>query len=324
MAGRSRPVPDCARIDIERRRLGVTLELLHLEYVEQHPDGYSYTQFCEYYRRWLARQRLSMRQIYRAGEKAFVDYSGKRPAVVDPKSGEQRPVELFVAVLGASNFTYAEATWTQRSGDFIASHVRTLEHWGGVPALIVPDQLRTGVSGPHRYEPGIQKTYDEMAEHYGTAVLPARPRSPRDKAKVEVGVQIAQRWILARLRNETFFSLVALNERIWELLEVLNDRVMRRYGKSRRQLFQELDRPVLRPLRAERFVWGEWKNAGVNIDYHVEAEHHYYSVPFTLVHERVEVRISAATIEIFHRGRRVSAREPPRVRVACFLGLLFD
>jgi transposase len=306
MAGRSRPVPDCARIDVERRRLGVTLELLHLEYVEQHPDGYSYTQFCEYYRRWLARQRLSMRQIYRAGEKAFVDYSGKRPAVVDPETGEQRQVELFVAVLGASNFTYAEATWTQRSGDFIASHVRTLEYWGGVPALIVPDQLRSGVSGPHRYEPEIQKTYDEMAEHYGTAVLPARPRSPRDKAKVEVAVQIAQRWILARLRNETFFSLAALNERIWELLEVLNDRLMRRYGKSRRQLFEELDRPALRPLRAERFVWGEWKNAGVNIDYHVEAEHHFYSVPFTLVRERVEVRISAATIEIFHRGRRVT------------------
>lgn len=306
---RVRPVPDCARIDLERRRVGVTLQLLHLEYLEQSPDGYSYTQFCEYYRRWLTRQRLSMRQIYRGGEKGFVDYSGKRPHITDPKTGERQAVEFFVAVLGASNFTYAEATATQRSQDFIASHVRAIEYWGGVPALFVPDQLRTGVSGPHRYEPEIQRTYEEMAEHYGTAVLPARPRSPRDKAKVEVAVQISQRWILARLRNETFFSMDTLNERIWELLEELNDRVMRRYGKSRRQLFAELDRPALRPLPAQRFVWGEWKNVGVNIDYHVEFEQHYYSVPFTLVRERVEVRSTAATIEAFYKGRRVASHQ---------------
>lgn len=310
---RVRPVPDCARIDLERRRVGVTLELLHLEYLEQSPDGYSYTQFCEYYRRWLARQRLSMKQIYRGGEKGFVDYSGKRPRLTDPKTGERQEVEFFVAVLGASSFTYAEATATQRSQDFIASHVRAIEYWGGVPALFVPDQLRSGVSGPHRYEPEIQRTYEEMAEHYGTAVLPARPRSPRDKAKVEVAVQIAQRWILARLRNETFFSLGALNERIGELLEEMNDRVMRRYGKSRRQLFVELDRPALRPLPAQRFVWGEWKNAGVNIDYHVEIEHHYYSVPFTLVRERVEVR-TTATIEVFLKGQRVASHQRSHVR----------
>ena len=311
---RVRPVPDCARIDLERRRVGVTLQLLHLEYLEQSPDGYSYTQFCEYYRRWLTRQRLSMRQIYRGGEKGFVDYSGKRPHLTDPKTGERQQVEFFVAVLGASSFTYAEATATQRSQDFIASHVRAVEYWGGVPALFVPDQLRTGVSGPHRYEPEIQRTYEEMAEHYGTAVLPARPRSPRDKAKVEVAVQISQRWILARLRNETFFSIDALNERIWELLEELNDRVMRRYGKSRRQLFAELDRPALRPLPAQRFAWGEWKNAGVNIDYHVEVEHHYYSVPFTLVGERVEVRATAATMEVFYKNRRVASHQRSYVR----------
>lgn len=302
-----RPMPDFGAVDLERRRPGVTLELLHLEYLEKHADGYGYSQFCEYYRRWQKRHRLSMRQVYRAGEKAFVDYSGKRPAVVDPQTGERQPVELFVAVLGASNHTYAEATRTQRSCDFIASHVRTVEYWGGTPALFIPDQLRSGVSGPDRYEPGLQRTYQEMAEHYGTAVLPARPRKPRDKAKVEVAVQIAQRWILARLRNEIFHSLGALNERIAELLEDLNDRVMRRYGKSRRQLFEELDRPALRPLPAQRFVWGEWHNVGVNIDYHVDVEHHYYSVPFTLVHERLEVRLTAATIEVFHKSRRVAS-----------------
>jgi transposase len=285
-AGLTRPIPDCARIDLERRRVGVTLELLHLEYVEQNPDGYSYSQFCEYYRRWLGRHRLSMRQVYRAGEKGFVDYSGKRPCITDAATGEKIPVELFVAVLGASSFTYAEATLTQKSRDFIASHVRAMEYWGGAPMLLVPDQLRSGVSKPHRYEPEIQRTYEEMGEHYGVAVLPARPRSPRDKPKVEVAVQIAQRWIVARMRNETFFSLAELNERIAKLLEDLNNRVMRRYGKTRRQLFEELDRPALRPLPAQRFVWGDWKNAGVNIDYHIDVEHHYYSVPFTLVHER--------------------------------------
>ena len=313
-AGRSRPIPDCARIDLERRRVGVTLELLHLEYVEQNPDGYSYTQFCEYYRRWLGRKRLSMRQVYRAGEKGFVDYSGKRPSITDAKTGELTPVELFVAVLGASSFTYAEATLTQKSQDFIASHVRAMEYWGGAPMLFVPDQLRSGVTGPHRYEPEIQRTYEEMGEHYGAAVLPARPRSPRDKAKVEVAVQIAQRWILARMRNETFFSLAELNERIAGLLEDLNDRTMRRYGKSRRQLFEELDRPTLRALPAQRFVWGDWKNVAVNIDYHVDVEHHYYSVPFTLVHERMEARFTASTVEIFYRNRRLASHVRSYVR----------
>jgi transposase len=189
-----------------------------------------------------------------------------------------------------------------------------MEYWGGAPMLLVPDQLRTGVSNPHRYEPEIQRTYEEMGEHYGVAVLPARPRSPRDKPKVEVAVQIAQRWILARMRNETFFSLAELNERIAELLEDLNNRVMRRYGKSRRQLFEELDRPALRPLPAQRFVWGDWKNAGVNIDYHVDVEHHYYSVPFTLVHERVDARFTASTVEIFYKNRRVASHVRSFVR----------
>jgi transposase len=306
-ASEERPRPDCAYLHAERKRPGVTLELLHQEYLQQHPNGYGYTQFCEYYRRWLKHCRLSMRQIHRAGEKMFVDYAGKRPHVVDPKSGEIVEVELFVAVLGASNYTFAEATRTQRSSDFIASHVRALEYFGGVPALVIPDQLRTGVSSPCRYEPGIQRTYEELGRHYGTVILPARPGRPRDKAKVEVAVQVVERWILARLRNETFFSLDALNERIGELLEDLNGRRMRVYGQSRRELFDRIDRPALRALPSDRFVFAEWKHARVNIDYHVEIDRHYYSVPHALVHEVVEARLTVRMVEVYLRGERVAS-----------------
>jgi transposase len=248
-----------------------------------------------------------MRQVHRAGDKLYVDYSGKKPRYVDGRTGEVIEVELFVAVLGASSYTYAEATLSQRAPDFIGSHQRAFAYFGGVPSAVVPDQLRTGISAPCLYEPGVQRTYGEMAQHYGTVVVPARPAHPRDKAKVEVGVQVAQRWILARLRNETIYSLTALNERIWALLEDLNGREMKRYGESRRQLFERIDRPALRPLPTEAFIYGEWKAARVNIDYHVEIEHHYYSVPHALVHEKVEVRVGAATVEIFHRGLRVTS-----------------
>jgi transposase len=300
-----RPLPDCAYLHTERRKPGVTLELLHLEYLERHPNGYQYTQFCEYYRRWLEKQAPTMRQVHLAGEKLFVDYSGKKPHIVDPKTGECIEVELFVAVLGASNYTYAEATYSQSGPDWIASHSRTFAFLGGVTALIVPDQLKSGVTTPCRYEPGIQRTYEELAQHYNTAILPARPGKSRDKAKVEAGVLVAQRWILARLRHETFFSLEALNERIAELLEELNHRRMRAYGASRRELFEKLDRPALRPLPTEPFVYGEWETARVNIDYHVELDHHYYSVPHLLLHEQVEARLTANTVEIFFKSQRV-------------------
>jgi transposase len=302
----TRPLPDFAWLHGERRRPGVTLELLHLEYLEQHPDGYRYTQFCERYREWLKTRQFTMRQEHRGGEKTFIDYSGKKPTIVDRETGERVEVELFVAVLGASNLTYAEASATQRSADWIASHVRAFEYFGGVTAVLVPDQLKSAITEPSRYEAGVQRTYEEMARHYDTTVLPARPARPRDKAKVEVGVQVAQRWILARLRNQTFFSLDELNQRIWELLEELNARKMRVYGCSRRELFERVDRTTLRPLPTERFVYGEWKTARVNIDYHVELDHHYYSVPHALVHEQVDARLTATTIELFHRGRRMA------------------
>jgi transposase len=305
--GTARPMPDCNWIHTELRRTGVTLQLLHFEYLEKHPEGYRYSQFCEHYRRWVKRQRRSMRQVHRAGEKLFVDYSGKKPHYVDPGTGEVIEVELFVAVLGASNFTYAEATRTQQGPDWIASHVRCFEYLQGVPGAVVPDQLKSGVTKSCRYEPGVQRTYEEMATHYGTVILPARPKSPRDKAKVETGVQIAQRWILARIRNETFFSLEALNARIRELLDELNNRVMRVYRASRRELFLRLDQPALRGLPPERFVYGDWKYAGVNIDYHVELDGHYYSVPHQLQGQKLDLRHTSRTVEIYHRGQRVAS-----------------
>jgi len=305
--GGDRPRPDCSWIHAERRRPGVTLQLLHLEYLEKHPGGYQYTQFCEIYRRWRKRQRRSMRQVHRAGEKMFVDYAGKKPHTVDPETGEVMERELFVAVLGASNFTFAEATRSQGGEDWIGSHERAARYFGGVTGVWVCDQLKSGVVVPCRYEPGVQRTYEELAEHYGTAIVPARPRAPKDKAKVEAAVQMAERWILARLRNETFFSLASLNRRIAELLEELNDREMRVYGASRRELYERLDRPALRPLPAKPFAYGTWKRAKVNIDYHVEVDHHYYSVPHPLVGEEVDVRLSVRIVEIFLRGKRITS-----------------
>ena len=292
----------------------MTLQLLQLEYLEQYPDGYGYTQFCRYYKHWLGKQQRSMRQIHQAGEKLFVDYSGKRPRIVDPKTGEVQEVELFVAVLGASNYSFAEATRTQQSADFLASHVRALEFLGGVPEAIVPDQLKSAVIRSCRYEPGLQRDYAQLAEHYGTVILPARPGKPRDKAKVETAVQVVQRWILARLRNQIFFSLAALNQRIAELLEELNQKTMRSYGQSRRELFEQLDQPALGPLPPERFILGKWKHAKVNIDYHVELDKHYYSVPHALVHEDVEIHSTATTVEIFHDGRRVTSHVRSHLR----------
>jgi transposase len=296
------PLPDPAHLHVELRRPGVTLQLLHLEYLERHPNGYRYTTFCGHYSAWVAKRSPSMRQVHHGGDKLFVDYSGNKPHIVDPQTGEVTEVELFVAALGASSFTYAEATLTQQVPDWIGSHVRTLEAIGGVPAALVPDQLKSGVTRACLYEPETQRTYEELAEHYGTTVLPARPAHPRDKAKVEAAVLVAQRWILARIRNQTFFSLSELNARIAELLDELNDRPMRVYGASRRQLFERLDRPALGPLPTERFAYGEWKHAKVNIDYHLEYDHHYYSVPYALLGEMLEVRATRTTVEIF-RGR---------------------
>lgn len=304
---RARPLPDVLWMHQELAKTGVTLELLHLEYLAANPDGYRYTQFCEQYRRWLKKRKLSMKQRHIAGEKLFVDYSGKKPHIIDRKTGEHIEVELFVGVLGASNYTYAEATLTQRGLDFVESHVRCFEFLGGVTKLVVPDQLKSGVTRACLYEPTIQRTYEEMGQHYDVAVFPARPRRPKDKAKVEGGVLIVQRWILARLRNEQFFSLDELNARIAELLDDLNARPMKKYGgKSRKALFAEVDQPALRALPEKRFVYGEWKHVRANIDYHVDVKDHRYSVPYTLVHEELDARFTSSTVEVFKGGKRVA------------------
>jgi len=303
-----RPRPDPVYIHKELRRVGVTLQLLHLEYLEEHPDGLQYTAFCDAYRKWHRTAGVVMRQTHRAGEKTFVDYSGNKPHYVKPTTGECVYVELFVAVLGASNYTYAEATATQRVPDFIGAHVHAYHYFQGVTVITVPDQLKSGVMRACRYEPGIQRTYAEMAQHFGTTIVPARPYKARDKAKVEVAVQIAQRWILARLRNETFFSLEALNVRIAELVQELNARPMRKLGgASRRELFEKYDRPALRPLPATPHEMRQWDQVRVNLDYHVEFEKHWYSAPYVLVHEQLWACVTSATVELFHRGKRVAS-----------------
>jgi transposase len=296
----------------ELRKPGVTLQLLWSEYAAAvHPERgvapYQYSQFCDLYGVFRSKVDLSMRQVHRAGEKAFLDYSGKRPCIVDRHTGEVTYVELFVAVLGASNYTYAEVTRSQKLGDFVASSIRALEYFGGVPAVLVPDQLRSAVSGPHRYDPEINPTYAEFAQHYGVAVIPARPLKPKDKAKVENAVQVAQRWILACLRNRTFFSLDELNEAVGELLEGLDTRAFKKLEGCRRSAFEALDRPALSPLPTTRYEVGMWTKAKVNIDYCVELDTMIYSVPCALVGERVEIRSTASVVEIVHEGRRVAS-----------------
>jgi transposase len=304
---------DCEWAHQELRRTGVTLQLLWTEYVEAAraraagPEPYQYTQFCEHYHRWRSRLDLVMRQTHRAGEKAFIDYSGKRAHVIDGQTGEVTDVELFVMVLGASNYTFAEATRSQKSADFIASIVRALEFFGGVPEVLVPDQLRSAVTGPDRYDPDINGTLLDLAKHYDTAIIPARPRKPRDKAKVETGVLVVQRWIVARLRHRQFFSLDELNNAIAELVIELNQRPFKKLSGSRHTAFQSIDRPALRALPARRFEASDRAWARVNIDYHVTFEERLYSTPHSLVGERVEIRATTSIVEILYGGERVAS-----------------
>lgn len=313
--GRSEPsaraVIDFEWVHAELGRDGVTLQLLWSEYQEAAKGAgsrpYQYSQFCDLYAVWRGQRRLSMRQTHKPGEKLFIDYSGKRPRVVDSQTGEVREVELFVAVLGASNYTFAEATLSQTLPDFCSSCVRALEFFGAAPQIAVPDQLRSAVKGPDRYDPDINQTFLELAQHYGMAVIPAPPRKPKGKAKVEVGVQIAQRWILARLRNRTFFSLAELNHAIAELVLELNARRFQKLPGSRLEAFESLDLPAMRALPVVRFEVAERKETRVNIDYHVEFDGRLYSVPHTLSQARVEVRATTGIIEIWHRGVRVAS-----------------
>jgi transposase len=302
-----RPYPDWATVHRELRRPGVTLMLLWEEYCDSHTDVFSYSWFCDRYKEWAGRLKPTQRQTHVAGEKLFVDYSGHTMEVIDGLTGEIRNVQIFVAVLGASNLTYAEATFTQSLPDWISSHVRAFAFIGGVPRQTVSDNLKAGITRACFHEPMLNRTYADLARHYGTALLPARPYRPRDKAKVEVGVQIIGRWILARLRNHRFFSLADLNAAIRSLLVEMNNRPMRGWGRSRQSLFDELDRPALGPLPSEPYEYAAWKRCRVGLDYHVEIDKHYYSVPHTFLRQEVEARITARTVEIFLRGKRIAS-----------------
>lgn len=302
-----RPLPDFDYLRSELKRKGVTLQLLWEEYRSVHTDGYGRSQFFELYRRHGKTIEPVMRLPHKAGDKLFVDFSGDRPSYVDRETGEVIEPELFVAAMGASSRIYAVAVPSQQLPDWIKVHADTFEYFGGVPACVVPDNLKSGVKTACKYDPEANPVYAELAAHYGVAIIPARPREPRDKAKVENGVQNAQRRILAVLRNRTFFSLAELNSAIAVELEKLNNRHMQGIGKSRNQLFDEIDRPALKPLPPTRFQLREWRKSKVNIDHHIAVQRCYYSVPYTLIGKEVEVCLTAGAVEIFHDGKRIAS-----------------
>jgi len=307
VASDDRPVPDWALVDKELRRKGVTRALLWDEYRSANPEGYSYTRYCELFQAWRGVQGRSMRQTHVAGERVFVDYAGQTIPIADPVSGVVRAAPVFVGALGASHYAYAEATWTQGQEDWVMAQVRMLEFFDGCPEVLVPDNLKVGVLSAHRYEPEVNPSYLEFARHYGLAVVPARARSPKDKAVVESAVQVVGRWVLARLRNRTFFSLSEANDAIRALIVELNERPFQKRAGSRRSYFVELDRPALRPLPAVRYEFASWKRVRAHVDYHVTVDDHHYSVPHQLVGKELDARLTPSTIEVFFRNKRVAS-----------------
>lgn len=305
--GPTRVVPDWGKVHEELKRRGVTLMILWEEHRADCPDGHGYSQFCELYGRWRKRLSPVMRQTYLAGDKLFVDWAGDTVDVVNPQTGEVHAAHLFVAVLGASSYTWAEARWTETLPDWIGAHANALDFIGGVMKAAVPDNLKAGITKPSRYEPGINRTYQDLADHYGFVVLPTRIRKPRDKAKVEAAVGIVERYMLGKLRNRTFFSLDELNDAVRECVTTINAKVMKRIDKSRNELFASIDEPVLKALPAERYQYAEWKRATVAPDYHVEVDDHYYSVSYTLLRESIDARLTTNTVELFHKGKRVAS-----------------
>jgi len=305
---RRRSEPDWSAINRELKRKHVTLQIVWDEYIAGDPDGYRYSRFCELYRGWESRLPVTMRQIHLGGDKMFVDYAGDTvPVIVDRRTGKTQGAHIFAAVLGGSSLSFALATWTEKLPDWIEGHVQALAYFGGVPALIVPDNPKVAVIRACFYDPDINKTYAELAAHYGTSLLPARPRRPRDKAKVEALVRIVERWLLGKLRRQRFYSLADVNAAIAGMLKALNDeRVLRAYRKTRRQLFEEIDLPHLKPLPAEPFVLAEWKRRKAGIDYHVEFDGHFYSIPYRHARTDVELRATRRTVEIFLHGDRIA------------------
>ena len=300
--------PDFPVVCQELKRKGVTKLLLWQEYRQCHPDdGYCYAQFCHRYRVWLGCQQRSMRQIHRAGEKLFVDYCGPTMTLVNPDTGECREAQIFVAVLGASNYTFACASWSQKQADWLNAHVQAFEFFGGVPELVVPDNLKSAVRKIHRYEPDINPSYQQLASHYQCVIVPARPYKPKDKAKAEVAVQIVERWIMACLRHQTFFTLASLNQAIRVLLDDLNQRPFKKLPGTRLSQFEQLDKPALRALPAQPYQYADIKQARVHIDYHIEYDKHYYSVPHPLVKQAVEVQATDSAVAIYHQGQRIAS-----------------
>ncbi len=307
---RKRPEPDFALVHLELKKKHVTKMLLWQEYREQHPDGYQYSQFCEHYARWSDALSVTMRQTHRAGEKMFVDFSGDGIDIINPLTGECKTAKLFVAVLGASNLTYVEPALNEDLPTWIACHVNPCSYLGGVAEITVPDNLKSGVTRADYYDPDLNPTYADLAQHYKTAVIPARKRKPRDKAKVEQGVLLAERWVIAVLRHREFTSMTELRLAIRPLVEQLNNRPMKKIGKSRREVFEEIEKAALRPLPTEPYELCTWKKVSVNIDYHVELDDHYYSVHYTYYTSRrrkMEVRATATTVEILWSGRRITS-----------------
>ncbi len=307
IAPEDRSISNWSEVYKELKRKSVTLMLIWQEYKEVNPDGYQYSRFCQIYRSWLGTQNVVMRQDHKAGEKLFVDYAGQQVGIINRQTGEVRSAEIFVAVLGASSYTYAEATWSQSLPDWISSHIRTFNFLKGCPLLVIPDNLKSGVTKAHRYEPDINPTYQDMAVHYSVAIVPARPRKPKDKAKAEAGVLLVERWILACLRNRQFFCLDELNAAIKPLLEKLNNRQFKKFNSCRRELFETLDKPCLQPLPQYAYEFAEWTKARVAPNIHIRVFDHFYSVPYTLVKKQIDVRITARIIEVFLKGKRVAS-----------------
>ncbi|HCD9287893.1 TPA: IS21 family transposase [Legionella pneumophila] len=305
----NRPTPDLSWVHRELKRKGVTLLLLWYEYRSQYPEGYGYSRFCEMYRDFSCKLNPSMRITHHAGEKLFVDYSGLTVPWIDKETGVVYKAEIFVAVLGASNYTFVEAAESQSLRHWISAHIRAFEFFGGVPTCIVPDNLKSGVTQSHLYDPDTNITYQEMANYYNVAVTPARVRSPKDKAKVEVGVQGIQRWILAPLRDCTFFSISEINVAITPLLKAYNERPLQQLVGSRYSQFVEIDRPALKSLPIHRYQFAYWKRAKAGIDYHVTIEKHHYSIPWRYLGELIDVRISDRTIECFLNNKRIALHQ---------------
>lgn len=301
-------LPEWGDVHKELKRKSVTKHLLWEEYSQQYPNrSYSYPQYCFLYKDWLKKQTRSMRQIHKAGDKLFVDYAGQTIPIVNGDSGEVRFAQIFVAVLGASNYTFAEATWTQSLPDWLGSHARAFEFMGGVPRLIVPDNLKSGVTRACRYDPDLNPSYQQLGAHYSTAIMPARPRKPKDKAKAEVGVLIIERWILARLRHHTFFSLAELNQCIRALLVDVNNRPFKQRQGTRQQWFESLDQPVLMPLPKHRYEYTDIKTVKVNVDYHIQYDQHIYSVPHHLVGENLVLHAKEKLIELYFQNKRITS-----------------